>query len=287
MTCKTTCNFKTNANTNNKKVDVTGRLNANDIGGYKKISSKTFPKFEDVTCCETEYSCDDECVIEDKYCESDEYCTEAVDETVDETVGETVGETICDKSTASYVENNTSKKSYYVSCANDPCDPCEPICEATCDKLVKRYECSKQELLAYSDIVTMLNFLKNKLESVQPNLDLRNMSDYKKLDNIHWLECFVDTLFCVLRKNKAYKVIKVKVCKVKNKGSINRKYIIEILYSTSKNRVNVTIPLYFRWTQLTNNESKAYKGVLNYVVLQLNDEIKKFQALATVPFLCC
>lgn len=248
---------------------------------YDKISAGTFPKFEDVTCCEEDDSCRD-CVVEDKYCESDENYTETAGGCSVYTQ-----QTVCDKSTASYVENNTSKKSCCASCATEPCDPCEPICEATCDKLVKRYECSKQELLAYSDIVTMLNFLKSKLESVQPNLDARNMADYREIENIHWLECFVDTLFCVLRKNKAYKVIKVKVCKVKNKGSINREYVIEISYCTRKSKVYVTIPLYFRWTQLTNNESKAYKGVLNYVVLQLNDEIKKFQALATLPFLCC
>jgi hypothetical protein len=244
--------------------------------GYDKISAGTFPKFEDVTCCGDDSSCGD-CVVEDKYCESDENYTET----------SYTQRTVCDKSTASCVEKNTSKKACCSSCATDPCDPCEPVCEATCDKLVKRYECSKQELLAYSDIITMLNFLKSKLESVQPNLDVRNMSDYIELENVHWLECFVDTLFCVLRKNKAYKVIKVKVCKVKNKASINREYVIEISYCTRKNKVFVTIPLFFRWTQLTNNKSKAYKGVLNYVVLQLNDEIKKFQALATVPFLCC
>ena len=254
--------------------------NAKQICEFKKtcrdeISVGTFPKFADVTCCETDDSCN--YAVEDKYCDSDDFCNEASAYTQ---------QTVCDKSTASYVDNS-SKKSCCASCAGDPCDPCEPVCEATCDKLVKRYECSKQELLAYSDIVTMLNFLKSKLESVQPNLDVRNMSAYSELENIHWLECFVDTLFCVLRKNKAYKVINVKVCKVKNKGSINREYIIEVSYCTKRDKVCVTIPLYFRWTQLTNNEAKAYKNVLNYVVMQLDDEIKKFQALATVPFLCC
>ena len=48
----------------------------------------------------------------------------------------------------------------------------------------------------------MLNFIKNKLTAVQPNIDLRRVEKYSVEDNIKWLECFVDTLFCVLRKNE-------------------------------------------------------------------------------------
>lgn len=245
---------------------------------YDKVSAGVFPKFEDVTCCEEDNSCGD-CVVEDKYCESEQY--------VSETMGTYTQKTVCDKSTASNTCNNTSKKSCCASCNVEPCDPCEPVCEATCNKLVKRYECSKQELLAYSDIINMLNFLKSKFEYVQPNIDVRDMSEYSESENIKWVECFADTLFCVLRKNKTYKVINVKICKVKNKKSINREYIIEASYNACGKRMIVSIPLFFRWTQLTNNESKAYKGILNYVILQLNDEIKKFNALSTVPFLCC
>ena len=260
---------------------------------YDKISAGTFPKFEDVTCC------DDECITD--CCEDQSDCASV-------TFGGSTytQQTLNDKSTMSIADNNSSKKSCCKSCETggsceastkkscckscdtDPCDPCEPICEATCNKLVKRYNCSKQELLAYSDVITMLNFLKSKLEQVQPNLDNRDMAAYAEIENIHWLECYVDTLFCVLRKNDAYKVIKVTECKVKNSAAnINRTYLIKVKYVTKVNKVCITIPLYFRWTQLTNNESKAYKGVLNYVVKQLADEIQKFQAASTVPFLCC
>lgn len=262
---------------------VTKNATCNNVC-YDKISAGSFPKFEDVT------GCDDECITD---CSENDYgsmtfggstCTQ---------------QTLNDKSIMSVVDDNTTvksccdscdttKKSCCKSCDTDPCDPCEPICEATCNKLVKRYNCSKQELLACSDIITMLNFLKSKLESVQPNLDNRDMSAYTECENIYWLECFVDTLFCVLRKNDAYKVIKVTECKVKNSGtSINRTYLIKIKYVTKINKVCITIPLYFRWSQLTNNEAKAYKGVLNYVVKQLADEIQKFQASSTIPFLCC
>lgn len=237
---------------------------------YDKISPRSsFPKFDDLTHCDDK--CSVGCYSEDKYSESEEVCTQ---------------KTVNDKSTGSCCPK--PKKACCKECEIEPCDPCEPICKATCDKLVKRYECSRKELLAYADIITMLTFLKSKMISVQPNLGTtRNIEAYNKVQNIAWLECFVDTLFCVLEKNKTYGAINVKVCKLKNTGSINRTYVIEICYTTTCDKVTVKIPLYFRWTQLTNNTPRAYNGVLNYVVNQLNDEIKKFQALATIPFLCC
>lgn len=252
---------------------------------YDKITAGTFPKFEDVTCCDEEYITD--CCVTDNSNES-----EVENECGNMTFGGSTytQQTLNDKSTmsceVSKKSSNTSKPCCQ-SCDDDHCDPCEPICESTCNKLVKRYNCSKQELLAYSDVITMLNFLKSKLEQVQPNFDNRNFPAYPKIENIHWVECFVDTLLCVLRKNDAYKVIKVTECKVKNNGSINRTYLIKVKYCTSTSRVSVTIPLYFRWNQLTNNEAKSYKGVVNYAVSQLASEIKKFQAASTVPFLCC
>jgi hypothetical protein len=261
---------------------------------YDKISVGTFPKFEDVTCCDNE--CITDCYISD--------CNEEKSECLSVTLGGSTytQKTLNDKSTMSVCDNITNKKSCCESykkkhqydtvckksCNTDICDECEPICEATCNKLVKRYNCSKQELLAYSDIITMLNFLKSKLEQVQPNIDNRDISSYSEIENINWLECFIDTLFCVLKKNDAYKVINVSECKIKNSiTNINRTYLIKVKYTTSTNRICITIPLYFRWTQLTNNESKSYKGVLNYVVKQLSEEIHKFQAASTVPFLCC
>jgi hypothetical protein len=252
---------------------------------YDKISAGTFPKFEDVTCCDDE--CITDCSVTDCYksdsdseCKSSTFC--------DSTCSQ---QTLNDKSTKSCCKScDTGKKceSNKSCCESSTCNPCEPICEATCNKLVKRYNCSKQELLAYSDVITLLSFLKSKLEQVQPNFDNRNFSSYSETENINWVECFVDTLFCVLRKNDTYKVIKVSECKIKNSAEdINRTYLIKVKYCTSKNKVCVTIPLYFRWSQLTNNHAKAFKGVVNYVVTQLAEEISKFQAASTVPFLCC
>jgi len=144
--------------------------------------------------------------------------------------------------------------------------------------------------LAISDIIVVLNFIKAKLTAVQPNIDLRNVSKFTVEQNINWVECFVDTLFCVLRKNNAYKIIKVKDCKLKNNSSDvivdNRTYLIKIKYMVKCEEVCRNLPILFEWTQLTNNDAKSYKGILNSVIRQLDTYIKGYQAASTVPFLC-
>jgi hypothetical protein len=152
---------------------------------------------------------------------------------------------------------------------------------------VRKYNCSKEELAAISDTIVVLNFIKSKLVAVQPNITLRQVSKYAVEENIKWLESFVDTLFCVLRKNQAYKVIRVKECKVKNDDEVisNRIYLIKTKYHGKKGEVCNNIALDFRWTQLTNNDAKSYKGVLDYVIHQIDEEIKAYQAAATLPFL--
>lgn len=169
-------------------------------------------------------------------------------------------------------------------------DKCEKHCYKNCEKLVKKYNCAKEELCAISDIIVVLNFLKSKLVAVQPNVDLRDVSKYTVQENIKWMECFVDTVFCVLRKNDAYKIIKVKDCKVKNDSSDcvvdNRTYLIKVKYSVKCKEVCKNIPLVFEWTQLTNNDATSFKGILNTVVRQIDNYITGYQAAATVPFLC-
>ena len=166
---------------------------------------------------------------------------------------------------------------------------CEAQCGKKCEKLVKKYNCAKEELLAISDIIVVLNFIKSKLTAVQPNIDLRHVEKYNVQDNINWLECFVDTLFCVLRKNEAYKVIKVKDCKLKNDSELitdNRTYLIKIKYNTKTGDACRNIPLLFKWSQLTNNDAKSYKGILNYVIHEIENYVKGYQAASTIPFLC-
>jgi hypothetical protein len=193
--------------------------------------------------------------------------------------------TYCDKSSCSVV----SEKSF------SPCnqslgnDKCLTIAPSECSRLVKKYNCSREELLAISDIIIVLNFIKSKLQAVQPNVVIRNCSNYAIEANIEWLESFVDTLFCVLRKNEAYKVIKVKECKLLNDpelGISNRTYIIEIKYNTKCGEKCNKIPLIFKWSQLTNNSSKSYNGVLNDTISSnIDPEIKAYQAKSTIPFL--
>jgi len=213
-------------------------------------------------------------------------------------------QTYSDNSTNKTTESSTCESSTVSSCtSNHPSPPqscskcddvssskCEKQCYKKCEKLVKKYNHAKEELLAISDIIVVLNFIKAKLVAVQPNIDLRNVSKYTPEQNIDWLECFVDTLFCVLRKNDAYKIIKVKDCKLKNDSSPevidNRTYLIKIKYNVKCDEVCRNLPLVFDWTQITNNDAKSFKGILNNVIRQIDTYIKGYQAASTVPFLC-
>ena len=204
----------------------------------------------------------------------------------------------CEKSSETTYSDNTtcktSSSSTHESCRSNKCDSikselCEKECYKNCEKLVKKYNCAKEELLAISDIIIVLNFIKNKLIAVQPNVVLRHVEKYYVSENISWIECFVDTLFCVLRKNEAYKVIKVKECKLKNESDElidSRTYLIKIKYLTKSGENCRNIPLIFNWNQLTSNDSKSYNGILNTVCRQIDEYVKGYQAAGTIPFLC-
>lgn len=201
--------------------------------------------------------------------------------------------TYSDNTTNSTTESSSSLSSSTTECCNDKCDSDSKKCEKQsykkCERLVKKYNCAREELLAISDIIVVLNFIKSKLTAVQPNIDLRHVSKYTIEQNIDWLECFVDTLFCVLRKNEAYKVIKVKECKLKNDSENvidNRTYLIKVKYHTKNGEACKNIPLVFQWKQLTGNDAKSYKAVLNIVCREIDNYIKAYQAASTVPFLC-
>ena len=200
----------------------------------------------------------------------------------------------CTSSSSSCSSDASSSSSKLTSHKQDNCesvksDLCEKDCPKRCEKLVKKYNCAKEELMAIADIIIVLNFIKSKLTAVQPNIDLRQVDKHLITDNIDWVECFVDTLFCVLRKNEAYKVIRVKDCKLKNdheNGIDNRTYLIIVKYHTKSGEACRKIPLLFEWNQLTNNDAKSYKGILNKVCNQIDGYIKGYQAASTIPFLC-
>lgn len=213
----------------------------------------------------------------------------------DNSTSKTSDSTSCTTSSTSSCTSSSSCSTSSKSCSKSKCDEvssskCEKPCYKKCEKLVKKYNCAKEELLAISDIIVVLNFIKSKLTAVQPNIDLRNVCKYTVEQNINWVECFVDTLFCVLRKNDAYKIIKVKDCKLKNDSSDclvdNRTYLIKIKYCTKSGEQCKNLPLVFEWTQLTSNDAKSFKGILNAVIRQIDNYIKGYQAASTVPFLC-
>ena len=206
----------------------------------------------------------------------------------DNSTNKTTDLSTCESSSTSC--DTTSSTKSCSKCDDVSSSKCEKQSYKKCEKLVKKYNCAKEELLAISDIIVVLNFIKAKLIAVQPNIDLRNVCKYTPEQNIAWVECFVDTLFCVLRKNDAYKIIKVKDCKLKNDSSNevvdNRTYLIKIKYTVKCEEVCRNLPLVFEWAQLTNNDAKSYKGILNTVIRQIDNYIKGYQAASTVPFLC-
>lgn len=160
--------------------------------------------------------------------------------------------------------------------------------ENECKNLVKKYNNCRDVLKANSDLIVMLEFIKNKLVAVKPNIDCRQVQNYPIECNIKWLESFVDTVFCVLRKNEAYKVIKIKDCKVKNNSDemiSDRLYVVKAKYSNKGKTEHRTLPLNFYWTRLTYNDAKSFKGILDYTISEIDAEITSLKAQNTRPFL--
>lgn len=160
--------------------------------------------------------------------------------------------------------------------------------EEECKNLVKNYNKCRDTLKANSDLIVLLEFIKNKLLAVKPNIDCRQVQNYSVEANIKWLESFVDTVFCVLRKNEAYKVIRVKDCKVKNNCDeviSDRLYVIKAKYSNKGKSETRTLPLNLYWTRLTYNDAKSFKGILDYAVSEINSQITSLKAQNTRPFL--
>jgi hypothetical protein len=160
--------------------------------------------------------------------------------------------------------------------------------ENNCKNLVKNYKKHRDTLKANSDLMVLLEFVKNKLQAVKPNIDCRHVHNYSVECNIRWLESFVDTVFCVLRKNEAYKVIRIKDCKVKNnceEGVSDRLYVIKAKYSNKGKMESKTLPLNFYWSRLTYNDAKSFKGILDYTINEIEHELTALKAQNTKPFL--
>lgn len=205
-------------------------------------------------------------------------------------------------SSLTYTSNTTSSSSSSSSCPSSSssscsssdsscsfnCVKCVKTDDSDCKKLVKQYSKSKDLLRANNDTIILLEFIKNKLVAVQPNIDVRHVQNYPIQANIEWLETFVDTLFCVLRKNDAYKAIKVKDCKVKNNSDervSDRLYLIKTKFQNNCKVECRTYPLDLYWSRLTYNDAKSFKGILNYAITELHREITVLKAENTQPFL--
>ena len=175
-------------------------------------------------------------------------------------------------------------------CKSDHKLVCVKPCKENCKKLACNWKKCKHVLAANKETVVILNFIKNKLLSVQPNVDMRDVSHYSVQANIHWLENFIDTLLCVLRKNNSLNCIKFSDCKVKNDDDCqvsDRLYVLKVKFNNGHSKCTKTYVLNFNWTRLTGNNANSYNGILDTVVTQINNYVTDLQAQNTSPFLGC
>ena len=175
--------------------------------------------------------------------------------------------------------------------ANVDCVVCEPVDAKLCKRVAHQYERCKSVLTANKETIILLEFLANKLESVQPLLATRDVTKYSVNNNISFIECFVDALFCVLRKNKALCHIKFTDCKVKNShcNIDDRVYLVKVKFHNTKNSCTKSYALNFNWTSLTGNYLNSYTGILNRVREQIADYVSELKASNTTPYVnsCC
>jgi hypothetical protein len=174
---------------------------------------------------------------------------------------------------------------------NDECVQCDKVDANLCKRVAHQYEKCKQVLTANKETMILLEFLSSKLESVQPLLAARDVTKYTVQHNINFIECFVDALFCVLRKNKALCHIKFTDCKVKNDecGVDDREYLIKVRFSNNNKSCCNSYSLHFNWTTLTGNYLNSYTGILNRVREQISSYLTELRAANTTPYVnsCC
>lgn len=199
----------------------------------------------------------------------------------------------CGCSSSSTYSDTTSKSCSSSSSSQNCCNEQAPCfggnnCEVgnNCNKLVANFNCNKNNLSANADIQNILSFVQSKLSAVKLILLTRDYVKNNANANILFLEKFIDTLFCVLKKTSTLKNVSFNVCKVNNQsecGIANRTYILQIKYNGNCGQVCKTIDLNFNWTQLTSNDSKSFNGILDNVNGQIGSNLNTLIADAVAP----
>jgi hypothetical protein len=163
----------------------------------------------------------------------------------------------------------------------------EEISDRRCEKIIEKYTKYHDMIRANNDIIVMLEFLGSKLKIVEMNVMEREFIKYSIRENVIWMESYIDKLFCIVRKNEAYKSICVKDYKLRNDESriSDRIYYIKIGYMDGGNKVIKTITIKFEWVQLTNNSGKSFMAILNKVVKEIEKEIARIRSLNILPFM--
>jgi hypothetical protein len=163
----------------------------------------------------------------------------------------------------------------------------EEVNERKCEKIIEKYKKYHEMIKANNDIIVMLEFLGSKLRVVEVNVNEREFMKYSIRENIIWIENYIDKLFCIIRKNEAYKSISVKDYKLKNDESriSDRIYYIKIGYMEKGKKIIKNITLKFEWIQLTNNSSKSFMAIINKIIKEIEKEVARIRSLNILPFM--
>jgi hypothetical protein len=201
----------------------------------------------------------------------------------------------CPSSSSEQTELTYNSSSTYSSSSNEcvsttdntSSSSCIKVDKLPCHKLIKKYNHAREEMAAMDDIVHLLEFLMNNLQSVLPNLKDKHYNCCV-LKNIKWIESYIDTLFCVLRKNR-YKRINVKDSKLANDEECqnDRIYVLKIRYRVHKHVVTKIFTVSFNWSRLTFNNATGFADVIKQTIDTLHKQIELCKAESTRPLLLC
>ena len=194
--------------------------------------------------------------------------------------------------------SNSSSSSSSSSCtvlsssSSSSSGSCAPICDhINCKCLVKHSDKHHCSIRANNETSLVLQFILDKLQSFNVNIGSRKMNDHATIENIKWVEKFMDIVLCTLTTKDLFKSVHVHFCKVKNdcEALVSRQYIVKITVKGCHKVITKNFSLVFAWNQLNLNDNRSFIGVVRYVITFLTEQIALLSAEnnATSLAVCC
>ena len=197
----------------------------------------------------------------------------------------------CSKSSSCTVLSSDSSSSSS-ECHKKKCEECPPRCEnVDCKCLMRCADKNHCGIRANVEISLVLQFILDKLQSFNTNIGARKMSDNSTVENIKWVEKFMDIVLCTLTTKDLFKSVTVQFCKVKNdcESMGARQYVIKITVKGCSKIITKNFSLVFAWNQLNYNDNRSFIGVVRYVTVFLTEQIALLAAEnnQTSMAICC